>query len=90
MFFFCYCHYLCFLILCALLLFLLIAIIAIVGDITPSDGIPKLEKSRMEREAMEQICNLLGGGPRGALSLSLSLLFSCLSHYPISENMTPL
>lgn len=52
-----------------------IAIIAIVGDITPSDGIPKLEKSRMEREAMEQICNLLGGGPRGALSLFFSLLF---------------
>lgn len=37
---------------------------AIVGDITPSDGIPKLEKSRMEQEAMEKICNLLGGGPR--------------------------
>ncbi|KAI5675639.1 hypothetical protein M9H77_06589 [Catharanthus roseus] len=37
---------------------------AIVGDITPSDGIPKLEKSRMEREALEHMCKLLGGGPR--------------------------
>lgn len=37
---------------------------AIVGDITPSDGVPKVEKSRMEKEALEQMCKLLGGGPR--------------------------
>ncbi|XP_059637583.1 uncharacterized protein LOC132279580 [Cornus florida] len=37
---------------------------AIVGDITPSDGIPKLEKSRREREALDHMCKLLGGGPR--------------------------
>lgn len=37
---------------------------AIVGDITPSDGIPKLEKSRREKEALDQMCKLLGGGPR--------------------------
>lgn len=37
---------------------------AIVGDITPSDGIPKLEKSRMEKEALDHMCKLLGGGPR--------------------------
>lgn len=37
---------------------------AIVGDITPADGIPKLEKSRREREALESMCELLGGGPR--------------------------
>lgn len=37
---------------------------AIVGDITPSDGIPKLEKSRREREALDHMCNLLGGGSR--------------------------
>lgn len=37
---------------------------AIVGDITPSDGIPKLEKSRREREALDYMCRLLGGGSR--------------------------
>ncbi|WOK95040.1 HD domain-containing protein 2 [Canna indica] len=37
---------------------------AIVGDITPSDGVPKLEKSRMEREALDYMCKLLGGGSR--------------------------
>ncbi|CAM6127751.1 unnamed protein product [Calypogeia fissa] len=35
---------------------------AIVGDITPSDGVPKEEKSRMEREAMDQMCSMLGNG----------------------------
>ncbi|KAJ3679203.1 hypothetical protein LUZ60_017214 [Juncus effusus] len=33
---------------------------AIVGDITPSDNVPKLEKSRMEREALDHMCALLG------------------------------
>ncbi|KAL4182002.1 hypothetical protein AMTRI_Chr12g240300 [Amborella trichopoda] len=37
---------------------------AIVGDITPSDGVPKLEKSRREREALEHMCTLLGGESR--------------------------
>lgn len=37
---------------------------AIVGDIAPSDGIPKLEKSRREREALDYMCKLLGGGSR--------------------------
>ncbi|KAJ6829005.1 HD domain-containing protein 2-like [Iris pallida] len=37
---------------------------AIVGDITPSDGVPKKEKSRREREALDHMCNLLGGGSR--------------------------
>jgi putative hydrolase of HD superfamily len=37
---------------------------AIVGDITPSDGVPKLEKSRREKEALDHMCKLLGGGPR--------------------------
>ncbi|XP_073002276.1 uncharacterized protein [Typha latifolia] len=37
---------------------------AIVGDITPSDGVPKLEKSRMEKEALDHMCKLLGGGCR--------------------------
>ncbi|XP_022731015.1 HD domain-containing protein 2-like [Durio zibethinus] len=38
---------------------------AIVGDITPSDGISKAEKSRREREALDCMCKLLGGGSRG-------------------------
>ncbi|GER52100.1 metal-dependent phosphohydrolase HD domain-containing protein [Striga asiatica] len=37
---------------------------AIVGDITPDDGIPKKEKSRREREALKHMCELLGGGER--------------------------
>ncbi|XP_065849708.1 uncharacterized protein [Euphorbia lathyris] len=37
---------------------------AIVGDITPSCGISKAEKSRQEREALDHMCELLGGGPR--------------------------
>ncbi|KAK4404425.1 5'-deoxynucleotidase HDDC2 [Sesamum angolense] len=37
---------------------------AIVGDITPSDGIPKEEKSRREQEALKSMCELLGGGAR--------------------------
>ncbi|XP_047077663.1 5'-deoxynucleotidase HDDC2-like [Lolium rigidum] len=37
---------------------------AIVGDITPADGVPKEEKSRREKEALDQMCALLGGGSR--------------------------
>ncbi|XP_076903115.1 uncharacterized protein LOC143558084 [Bidens hawaiensis] len=37
---------------------------AIVGDITPSDGVPKVEKSRLEQAALNEICNVLGGGMR--------------------------
>ncbi|CAI8595663.1 unnamed protein product [Vicia faba] len=37
---------------------------AIVGDITPSDGVPKAEKSRMEQEALDKMCEVLGGGMR--------------------------
>ncbi|KAL3614207.1 hypothetical protein CASFOL_042281 [Castilleja foliolosa] len=35
---------------------------AIVGDITPSDGVPKEEKSRMEQEALDEMCKVLGDG----------------------------
>lgn len=37
---------------------------AIVGDITPSDGIPKEEKSRREQAALNEMCEILGGGMR--------------------------
>ncbi|KAG0531995.1 hypothetical protein BDA96_04G069500 [Sorghum bicolor] len=37
---------------------------AIVGDITPSDGVPKEEKSRREKEALDHMCEVLGGGSR--------------------------
>ncbi|XP_052185473.1 uncharacterized protein LOC127797038 isoform X2 [Diospyros lotus] len=37
---------------------------ALVGDITPSDGIPKEEKSRREKTALNEMCKVLGGGPR--------------------------
>jgi hypothetical protein len=38
---------------------------AIVGDITPSDNVPKEEKNRREKEALDHMCELLGGGSRG-------------------------
>ncbi|XP_019057534.1 PREDICTED: HD domain-containing protein 2, partial [Tarenaya hassleriana] len=38
---------------------------AIVGDITPSDGVPKEEKSRREQAALNEMCKVLGGGLRG-------------------------
>lgn len=38
---------------------------AIVGDITPSDGVPKAVKSKMEQEALDEMCLVLGGGIRG-------------------------
>ncbi|KAL9271462.1 5'-deoxynucleotidase HDDC2-like protein [Drosera capensis] len=37
---------------------------AIVGDITPEDGVSKSEKSRREQEALNHMCDLVGGGPR--------------------------
>ncbi|KAK4779723.1 hypothetical protein SAY87_015829 [Trapa incisa] len=37
---------------------------AIVGDITPSDGVTKEEKSRMESAALNEMCEVLGGGMR--------------------------
>ncbi|KAM0019825.1 putative HD/PDEase domain, 5'-deoxynucleotidase YfbR/HDDC2 [Helianthus debilis subsp. tardiflorus] len=39
---------------------------AIVGDITPSDGVPKVEKTRLEQAALNEMCNILGGGMRAA------------------------
>ncbi|KMZ72282.1 HD domain containing protein [Zostera marina] len=37
---------------------------AIVGDITPSDGISKEEKNRRETEALDQMCEVLGDAER--------------------------
>ncbi|KAK4263724.1 hypothetical protein QN277_029101 [Acacia crassicarpa] len=37
---------------------------AIVGDITPSDGVPKEEKSIREQAALNEMCEILGGGMR--------------------------
>ncbi|XP_044491737.1 5'-deoxynucleotidase hdd1 isoform X2 [Mangifera indica] len=37
---------------------------AIVGDITPSDNVPKEVKSRMEQAALDEMCKVLGGGMR--------------------------
>ncbi|KAH7650717.1 putative hydrolases of HD protein [Dioscorea alata] len=37
---------------------------AIVGDITPFDGVSKSEKSRREKEALDHMCKLLGGESR--------------------------
>lgn len=48
-----------------------VILIAIVGDITPSDGVSKEEKSRREQEALDHMCKVLGGGCRG---ICLSLL----------------
>ncbi|KAL8505158.1 hypothetical protein ACS0TY_016386 [Phlomoides rotata] len=48
--------------------------IAKVGDITPPDGITKVEKSRREREALQKMCELLGGGEQGTLELGTRLL----------------
>lgn len=36
---------------------------SLVGDITPYDGIAKEEKQRMEKEALDKICNTLGNTP---------------------------
>lgn len=37
---------------------------AIVGDIIPADGVPKAEKSRLEESALNEMCEVLGGGLR--------------------------
>ncbi|KAK9188515.1 hypothetical protein WN944_019918 [Citrus x changshan-huyou] len=43
---------------------ILLLLFSIVGDITPSDGVPKEVKSRMEQEALNEMCKVLGGGMR--------------------------
>ncbi|CAI5715909.1 unnamed protein product [Peronospora effusa] len=36
---------------------------SLVGDITPYDGVTEEDKHRMEKEAMDEICNTLGDTP---------------------------
>ncbi|XP_014509343.1 HD domain-containing protein 2 homolog [Vigna radiata var. radiata] len=38
---------------------------AIVGDITPTDGVSKKEKTYLEKTALDEMCEVLGGGPAG-------------------------
>lgn len=40
-------------------------ITAIVGDITPSDNVPKEEKNRLESAAISEMCAMLGDGFEG-------------------------
>jgi hypothetical protein len=63
---------------------------AIVGDITPSDGVPKAEKSRMEREALDHMCALLGESSRGKQIFIFFEKKSYLSpfHYSWNFNVT--
>lgn len=50
------------------------------GDITPSDGVPKVEKSRLEQAALNEMCNVLGGGMRGTFGNSyLNFIFILIS-----------
>lgn len=60
--------------------------IAIVGDITPSDGVPKAEKSRMEQEALNKMCEVLGGGMRGIADFFLEIC-SELPNLALNKNL---
>ena len=55
----------------------------IVGDITPYCGIPPDEKHRMEDEAMEDICKLLGDKGPEILQIFRVRIFSCNSDFSI-------
>ena len=44
---------------------LVLSLIAIVGDITPLDGVSKAEKNQREQEALDHMCKVLGGGSTG-------------------------
>ena len=43
----------------------MLSLIAIVGDITPLDGVSKAEKNQREQEALDHMCKVLGGGSTG-------------------------
>jgi len=44
---------------------LVLCLTAIVGDITPMDGVSKQEKSHLEQTALDHMCKVLGGGSAG-------------------------
>eukprot|EP00644_Phytophthora_capsici_P013227 jgi/Phyca11/560939/estExt2_Genewise1.C_PHYCAscaffold_50982 len=44
---------------------------SLVGDITPHDGVAEEDKHRMEKEALDEICNTLGDAPSAAEIRSL-------------------
>lgn len=44
---------------------LVLCLTAIVGDITPTDGVSKKEKTYLEKTALDEMCEVLGGGPAG-------------------------
>jgi len=47
---------------------LVLCLTAIVGDITPLDGVSKTEKSQREQAALDHMCKVLGGGSTGIFS----------------------
>lgn len=58
---------------------------ALVGDLTPVDGVPKVEKSRREAETMDYICqNLLGKVHGGVSGKDIRLIWQ---EYEDSETM---
>ncbi|KAG6757830.1 hypothetical protein POTOM_038156 [Populus tomentosa] len=59
---------------------------SIVGDITPSNGVPKQEKIRLEQAALNEMCEVLGGGPTVTQILTLAIL-TCSSFS--FESMVP-
>jgi hypothetical protein len=54
-----------------ILLTLVLCLIALIGDITPLDGVSKADKSEREQAALEYMCKIIGVG-EGSRGASLS------------------